>query len=210
MCSRSSADQNWQHSAGSYNTHKALKDGNREIGKSNRVPCHHPWLPPPVSQQMLCSTKTLSAARQCAEICWQWRRGLMQGQKKKRKKKKKSTKTRRSQSASEFTMTTAPGRSVACERTRRPLSRNWAYYYGNTPIPLLWSTHIHARTCQLQARRYLSPDGGELHNSYLSLASKGMLKGLSNSQWTSPKNTEREKQAIWSQTVGKPLSCPSP
>lgn len=131
-------------------------------------------------------------------------------QRQKKKKKKKSTKTRLSQSASEFTMTTAPGWRAACERMHRPLSGNRAYYYGNTPIPLLYSTHIHTRTCQLQARRYLSPDGGELHNSYLSLASKGMLKGLSNSQWTSPKNTEREKQAIWSQTVGTPLSCPSP
>lgn len=46
ICSRSSADRNWQRSKGSYNAHKALNDGKREIGKSNMVPCHHP-LPPP-------------------------------------------------------------------------------------------------------------------------------------------------------------------
>lgn len=49
--------------------------GNRGIGKRNTVPCHHPLLPPSVSQQMLCSMKTLSAAQEWDEICPQWRWG---------------------------------------------------------------------------------------------------------------------------------------
>lgn len=104
ICSRSSADQNWQRSAASYNAHKALNDGNREIGKPNMVPCHHPSLPPSVSQQMLCSMKTLSAAQEWAEICWQWRWGP-EDKKKKDKKEERNKKTL-SESASEFTMTT--------------------------------------------------------------------------------------------------------
>lgn len=105
ICSRSSADQNWQRSAGSYNTHKALNDGNREIGKSNRVPCHRPSLPPSVSQQMLCSTKTLSAAKEWAEICWQWRWGL-EGNEKKGQKRRNKQNEKPTLSHSEFTMTT--------------------------------------------------------------------------------------------------------
>lgn len=76
ICIRSSTDQNWQRSSGSHNEHKASNDGNRQIGKSNRVPCHRPSLPPSVSQQMLCSAKTLSAAKEWPKICWQWPWGL--------------------------------------------------------------------------------------------------------------------------------------
>lgn len=93
--SRSSADQNWQCSAASYKAHKAFSDGNREIGKRNMVPCHLSSLPPSASQQMLCSTKTLSAAQEWDEICRQW-----PSTKKDQKKKTLS------KSASELTMTT--------------------------------------------------------------------------------------------------------
>lgn len=69
----------------------------------------------------------------------------------------------------------------------------WDYFY---------SIHMHAHTCQLQARRRPSPDGGELHNSRICLwPLKVCLKGLSNSQRTSPKNTERRRHAIWSHSL---------
>lgn len=144
ICSRSSADQNWQRSAASYNAHKALNDGNREIGKPNMVPCHHPSLPPSVSQQMLCSMKTLSAAQEWDEICWQWWRGTKKDKKEERnpKKKKKVVKV----SIWVYNDDTAPGRRAACERMHRPLSRNRTYRYGNSPLPLpttITSIHIH-------------------------------------------------------------------
>lgn len=101
---------------------------------------------------------------------------------------------------------TAPGRRSARECVRRPLSRNWNYRYGNTaktpPWDYFYSIHMHAHTCQLQARRRPSPDGGELHNSRICLwPLKVCLKGLSNSQWTPPKNTERWRHAIWSHSL---------
>lgn len=39
----------------------------------------------------------------------------------------------------------------------------------NPPCDYFYSLRIHAHTCQLQARRRLSPDGGELHNSLICL-----------------------------------------
>lgn len=130
ICSRSSADQNWQRRAASYNAHKALNDGNREIGKPNMVPCHHPSLPPSVSQQMLCSMKTLSAAQEWPEICWQWRWGPED--KKRRKKQKNVVKV----SIWVNNDDTEPRRRAACKCMHRPLSRNRTYRYGNTPLPL--------------------------------------------------------------------------
>lgn len=66
------------------------------------------------------------------------------------------------------------------------------------PNDNFYSTHIHARTCQLQARpRWWQT----MELTYLSQTSKGMLKDDSNSQWISPKCTETEAhhllQAPW-------------
>lgn len=135
--SRSSADQNWQWRRASYNVHKALDDGNREIGKPNMVSCHHPSLPPSVSQQMLCSMKTLSAAQE-----WAQNLSTMTADKKKEKKEEKqNTHTHKeafSKSASRVNNNhTAPRRRAPSKCMHRPLSRNRTYRYGNTPLPLL-------------------------------------------------------------------------
>lgn len=170
ICSRSSADQNWQSSAACYNAHKALNDGNREIGKPNMVSCHHPSLPPSVSQQMLCTMKTLSAAQEWAEICWQWR-WVLEDTDKKKETKNFFVKV----GIWVYNDDTLLGRRAECECTHRPFSSNRTYIPMEThchPSPTYYyyySIHIHSRTCQLQARRCLSPDGGKLHNSLICL-----------------------------------------
>lgn len=117
---------------------KAWTMGNREIGKPNTVPCHLPSLPPSVSQQMLCSMKTLSAAQEWDEICRQWRRGPED----KTRDKKKTQNNVLKVSMRVNNDDTAPGRSAACKWMHRALSRNRTYRYGNLALPLLTTITI--------------------------------------------------------------------
>lgn len=209
ICIRSSADQNWQRSSGSHNEHKASNDGNRQIGKSNRVPCHRPSLPPSVSQQMLCSAKTLSAAKEWPEISWQWPWGLggQQGRGKerdenRRNKQKKHCRHQRPSSQWWHSTREEVSARVCVQTSLQELELSLWKHSQTPPWDYFYSIHMHAHTCQLQARRRPGPDGGELHNSRICLwPLKVCLKGLSNSQWTSPKNTERRRHAIWSHSL---------
>lgn len=63
--------------------HKGLNDGKWEIGKSNKIPCHHSLLPPCVSQQMLSSMNTVSCGRKQHSTweearAWVWERTSLQ------------------------------------------------------------------------------------------------------------------------------------
>lgn len=98
---------------------------------------------------------------------------------------------------------------VCAQTSLRELELSLWKHSQTPPWDYFYSIHMHAHTCQLQARRRPSPDGGELHNSRICLwPLKVCLKGLSNSQWTSPKNTEARH--LVPRSVGKPLSWPFP
>lgn len=149
-----------------------MNDGNREIGKSNRVPCHRPSLPPSVSQQMLCSTKTLSAAKEWAEICWQWRWGLEGNEKRDKKEEINKTKNQHCHTpSSQWRHSTREEGSawVYAQTSLQELDLLLWKHTRTPPCDYFYSIRIHAHTCQLQARRRLSPDGGELHNSLICL-----------------------------------------
>lgn len=75
------------------------------------------------------------------------------------------------------------------------------------PQLLLRYTQMHARTCQLQARRRLSPDGGELHNSRMCPCSEGMPARPLQFPVELAKKTERGRAAHHLLTL-KALSCP--
>lgn len=74
-----------------------------------------------------------------------------------------------------------------------------------------YSIHIHAHSCQLQARRCLSPDGGELHNSLICLwPPKECSKASPIPSGRHQKERERERCAICSKMLSAPpfLSIP--
>lgn len=167
------------------------------------VPCHHP--PPPIP---FCST-TDAMFHEDTVSCTRMRPTLIVEEKGQRGFPKSASSTNNNG--------TSPWRRRRRRSVRADLSPGIgpiAMETNSQPPPpyYYYSLHMHAHTCQLQARRCLNPDGGELHNSLICLwPLKECLKA-------SPIPSGRHRKGQTGRGTPSapryyghpPMSCPSP